>query len=374
MTFLEWTPSHDRIAGEALRDPSAAVVEWHTETISHPFGTPTTESIERVRGVALATGERRAFTAIAKTVRSIRHFPPVSALPLEVQAMADAALPWRVEPEVYESGLHGSLPPDLRAPRLYEVEDLPDDRARIWVEDVVSDPIVWDTETYAAAALAFGRLAGRYPAAAIPWTFTPMTWDLHRYLETRVGPALIPVLADDATWSHPLIRAEVDEHLRADLWSLWERGHQLASLADGLPRTLCHGDACPQNLFLDASPGTFVAIDWGLAGTAVVGMDLVQLLAGRVDSGELAAGEIEDLMGIALDPFLRGLATEGMEVRRRDLDLAVDVSLVVRCAFTALPVERLAGLAMQPNADRVVRQRAAWCRFLVDRGKRLLGE
>lgn len=79
-------------------------------------------------------------------------------------------------------------------------------------------------------------------------------------------------------------------------------------------------------------------------------------------------------MGITLDPFLRGLATEGMEVRRRDLDLAVDVSLVVRCAFTALPVERLAGLAMQPNAGRVVRQQAAWCRFLVDRGKRLLGE
>jgi Phosphotransferase enzyme family len=374
VTFLESTRSGDRIASEALRDSSAAVVDWQTETISHPFGTPTTESIQRIRGVALAAGERRAFTAIAKTVRSIRHFPPVSALPMEIQAMADAALPWRVEPEVYRSGLHGSLPPDLRAPRLYEVEDLPDDRARIWIEDVVSDPIVWDTETYAAAAFAFGRLAGRYPAAAIPWTFTPMTWDLHRYLETRVGPAVIPVLADDATWSHPLIRAEVDEHLRADLWSLWERGHELASLADGQPRTLCHGDACPQNLLMDASPGRFVAIDWGLAGTAVVGMDLVQLVAGRVDSGELTAEKVEDLMGITLDPFLSGLALEGMEVRRSDLDLAVDVSLVVRCAFTALPVERLAGLAMQPNADRVVRQRAAWCRFLVDRGRRLLGE
>jgi hypothetical protein len=372
--FLEGTPSHDRIAGEALRDPSAAVVDWQTETISHPFGTPTTESIERVRGVALATGERRAFTAIAKTVRSIRHFPPVAALPLEVQAMADAALPWRVEPEVYESDLHGSLPPELRAPRRYAVEHLPDDRARIRIEDIVSDPIVWDTDAYAAAAFAFGRLAGRYPAAAIPWTFTPMTWDLNRYLETRVGPAVIPVLADDATWSHPLMRAGVDEHLRVDLWWLWEHGHRLASLADPLPRTLCHGDACPQNLFMGASPGTFVVIDWGLTGTGVVGTDLVQLLAGRVDSGELAAGQIDDLLGIVLDPFLRGLAAEGMEVSRRDLDLAVDVNLVVRCAFTALPVERLAGLAVQPNADRIIRQRAAWCRFLVDRGKRLLGE
>src|SRR4029077_9994132 len=108
--------------------------------------------------------------------------------------------------------------------------------------------------------------------------------------------------------------------------------------------------------------------------TAVVGMDLTQLLAGRVDSGELAAVEIEKLMGIVVDSFARGLAAEGMEVRRHDLELAVDVSLVVRCAFTALPVERLAGLAMLPDADRIVRHRAEWCRFLVDRGNRLLGE
>ena len=79
-------------------------------------------------------------------------------------------------------------------------------------------------------------------------------------------------------------------------------------------------------------------------------------------------------MGIVLDRFVLGLATEGMGVRRRDLELAVDVGLVVRCAFTALPVERLAGLATRPDADRLIRQRAAWCRFLVDRGKRLLGE
>lgn len=306
----------DRIAREALGDISAVVVDWDTETISHPFGTPTTESLERIRGVALAKGERRDFTAVAKTVRSIRHFPPVAALPTEVQAMADAALPWRIEPEVYASGLHGALPPELRAPGLYAVEDLPDERARIWIEDIASGPIVWNQETYAGAAFALGRLAGRYPADAIPWTFTPMAWDLHRYLDTRVGASIIPVLADDATWSRPIVRAVVDADLRADLWWLWERGHQLASLADPLSRTLCHGDACPQNLFRGASPGPFVAIDWGLTGTGVVGADLVQLVAGRVDSGELALRHVTDLLGNVLGSFERGLATEGVTLDR----------------------------------------------------------
>jgi hypothetical protein len=364
----------NRIAVEALRDRSAVVVDWQPERISHPFGTPTTESIERIRGVALIDGAPRPFTAIAKTVRSIRHFPPVAALPLEVQAMADLALPWRIEPEVYASGLHGSLPPGLSAPRLYAVEELPDDRARIWIEDILADPIVWTDEVYSAAAFALGRLAGRYPAAGIPWTFTPMTWDLHRFLDARVGPTVIPLLGNDATWSHPMIQANIDPDLRGDLLSLWGHGHQLAALADPLSRALCHGDACPQNLFEGGSPDEFVAIDWGLTGIAAVGGDLVQLLAGRVDSGELTAPDVQGLLAIVVGAFERGLATEGMIVGRRDVELAVEISLVVRCAFTALPLERLAGLAWQPNAAEIVRQRSAWCRYLLDRGNGLLGQ
>jgi hypothetical protein len=364
----------NRIAVEALRDRSAVVVEWQPVRISHPFGTPTTESIERVRGVALVDGERRPFTAIAKTVRSIRHFPPVAALPPQVQAMADLALPWRIEPEVYASGLHGALPPGLSAPRLYAVEELPDDRARIWIEDVLAEPVVWTNEVYSAAAFALGRLAGRYPVAAIPWTFTRMTWDLHRFLESRVGPTVIPLLVDDAPWSHPLIHANVDPEIRGDLLALWGRGHQLAALADPLAWALCHGDACPQNLFEGGSPNEFVAIDWGLTGIAAVGGDLVQLLAGRVDSGELTPPEIPALLAIVVGAFERGLATEGMTVGRRDLELAVDVSLVVRCAFTALPLERVAGLEGQPTAAEIVHQRSAWCRYLLDRGNGLLGQ
>lgn len=274
--------SKDRIAQAALYDPLVKVVEWRVEPIPNAFGTPTTESLERVHGIARANGEDRPSTAVAKTVRSIRHSPVMSAFPPEIQALADAALPWRVEPEVYASGLHSGLPPELRAPSLYAIEELPGDRARIWIEDVSSEPIRWDPDVYAAAAFALGRLAGRYPSDAIPWSFTRIDFDLHGYLDKRIGQGVIPHLDDEATWTHPVVASTVDVDLRADLFALWGRAHELISQIDPLPRTLAHGDACPQNLFRGGSPGSFVAIDWGLTGTGVAWHGY-RAAAGRTD-------------------------------------------------------------------------------------------
>lgn len=129
-----------------MDDPSARVVAWRVEPIPNPFGTAITESLQRIHSIARVNGEERPFKAVAKTVRSIRHSPVMSAFPPEIHALADAALPWRVEPEVYASGLHSGLPPELRAPRLYAIEELPGDRARIWIEDVSSEPIRWDPD------------------------------------------------------------------------------------------------------------------------------------------------------------------------------------------------------------------------------------
>ena len=47
----------DRIAQAALDDPSARVVAWRVEPTPNPFGTATTESLERVHGIARINGE-----------------------------------------------------------------------------------------------------------------------------------------------------------------------------------------------------------------------------------------------------------------------------------------------------------------------------
>src|SRR5215210_2772690 len=364
----------DLVARVALAQPSARTTGWRVESIPNPHGTPTTESLERVAGTARVNGAELSFTAVGKTVRSIRHFPSVAALPPEVQAAADAMLPWRVEPEVYASGLHGSLPDELSAPRLYAIEELAGDRARIWMEDVAGPPITWGVTAYTNAAYALGRLAGRYPADAIRWVFTPMVRDLHGYVDGRLAQAVVPQLTDEATWSHPVVRRTVDAGLRADLMALWDRAHDLVRLLDSLPWSLVHGDACPQNLLRAREGDGFVLIDWGLTGIGVVGTDLAQLLAGRVQSGDLDVAELPAIELAVKHAYGRGVDREGTGVTTIDLARALDVSLVVGCAFTAIPVERLPprDAPADPEILEFFDKRARWARMLVDRGHGVL--
>lgn len=185
---------------------------------------------------------------------------------------------------------------------------------------------------------------------------------------------MLPQLAAEATWSHPIVRSTVDVNLRPDLFALWERAHELAPLADSMPKALAHGDACPQNLFSGESPRSFVAIDWGLTRTGPVGSDVVQLLAGRIESGELDPAELPAIESSALDGYRRGLEAEALHVEPADLARCVAASLALRCMFTALPLERLPAtdVVRDPATIEFFRKRARWCRLLVDRGHALL--
>ncbi|MEJ7748512.1 MAG: hypothetical protein WKF56_04365, partial [Candidatus Limnocylindrales bacterium] len=118
----------------------------------------------------------------------------------------------------------------------------------------------------------------------------------------------------------------------------------------------------------------FVAIDWGLAGVGPVGADVTQLLAGRIESGDLDPAELSSIEAPPLDAYRRGLETEGMHVASADLARCVEAALVLGCVFTALPLERLPApdSADDPATLEFFGKRGRWCRLLVDRGNALL--
>ncbi len=356
------------LARAAAGADGGLLVDWAVEQLGHSAVMPTTESLERVRGMLDREGTLQAFSLVAKTVRSLRFFPPFAALPQEVQTLIEPM--WRTEPEVYACGLHGALPPELRAPRLYAIETLGEGRARLWLEDVATASAPWDVPTYTAAAFALGRLAGRYPAAEIPWTFTRLPLDLEGYLNTRIAGQTLPMLCDDRTWQHPLVRQSVDERLREDTLRLWDRAHRLLRLLDDLPQTLAHGDACPQNLLIERWSDSirFVAIDWGLTGTAPIGADLVQLIAGRAESGELDPREVPPIEDAILSAYRAGLAAEGVSENRERIERGYLNQLALRCGFTALPLERLQGARDDdPGLTLLFARRARWARMVLDR-------
>ncbi len=320
----------------------------------------TTEDLARIR---LATG-----SVVVKIARSPRHSAMWHHIPAEYHAQTMAEIPWRQEADLYVSRVGSLLPPGLRMPTLFAVDELGDDRIALWMEDIVERDGDWSGRDYATAARALGRLAGRLPADAVPGDIPVRRRDFRPYFFGRVLQGALPLLRDDGTWAHPLLDRVVGDGLRGDLNALAASAPALLDRVDTLPRTLAHGDACPQNLLRPADePDTVVAIDWTFAGVCPLGMDAGQLLAGRAESGELDPALLPALLEHILDAYRAGLADEGADYSAADVRCGVVANLVVRSAFTALPIELL---DTEPNdaLHTLFARRAAYARFLVDLG------
>lgn len=159
----------------------------------------------------------------------------------------------------------------------------------------------------------------------------------------------------------------VDDRLGHDLETLASRAPALLQRLDTLPRTLVHGDACPQNLLRPiGEPDTVVAIDWTFAGICSVGMDAGQLLAGHAESDDLHPVELPGLLRDIVAGYTAGLVQEDAGLDPDEVWFGVVANLVIRSAFTALPIEMLD--RPPDDAASLFERRAGYARFLVDLG------
>ena len=334
------------------------------EPLSCELTNLTTEALVRARFGSLPD----APSVVAKVAHSPAYSPVWDMIPEPFRADVMHELPWRTEAEIYASPLGEFLPPGLRLPTVYAVDELGDERLVIWMEDVPTRTDPWQRADYAAAARVLGRLAGRFPDHRTPAGVSVPRRDFRRYAAGRLGEEVLPRLRSDEPWRHPALAHHVDPALRADLQSLAATLPMLLDRLDLLPRTLAHGDACPQNLLRPRNGDELVAIDWQFVGVCALGTDAAQLLAGNAEAGELEASVLPDLLDLIIDNYAAGLQDEGSDVAFADIRFGVIANLVVRSAFTALPLERL-------DADDVApaffARRAAYARFLVDLGLRL---
>ncbi|MFI6740969.1 hypothetical protein ACIBI9_49305 [Nonomuraea sp. NPDC050451] len=339
-----------------LDNEGAEVESIRVEPIDHTSGTPSTGGLRRVSGTTTCG---RAWSFFVKSLHSARHWVNIGVIPEPARTEFVAGFPWRTEAEVYTSGL--PLPPGLRLPRLFLIDDLGDERLDLWLEDVRAAPGEWDLTRYAAAARALGRLAGLRPAD----DSRPRT-ALRTYVGQLVTQHALPILRDPALWRHPLVAAHADPLLQMDLDTLARRIPALLAAADRLPHTMAHGDAGPQNLLVPADdPGRFVAIDWGWQDPVPIGFDLGQLLVGLAHDGLTEPGELPVIHRAILAAYQRGLAEEGVPAGQAAAGYVT--TLVLRSAFTAIPVERL-GEPVTDDLHELFRKRVGLARFIADLG------
>ena len=359
----------------ALRRWPGEVGPWWIEPVDYDIGSPTTAGLFRVRGYTADGGHTTAWSLFLKVIQSFRHWPLLHILPPDMRERALTETVWRYEADVYASDLASTLPAGLRLPRLHQVDDLGEDRLALWLEDVATVDTPWDLPRFRRAGRLLGRLAARLTRDdCLPPSTVGEHGEGNRVWYTgRVLVAALPALREDVTWAHPLVAASADPRLRADLFELAERVPAMLDALDQLPQTFMHGDASPQNLLVPIDePDGFVVIDWSMGGLVAVGYDLGQLLIGLAHAGQLDIQLLPAIHDAILGSYTAGLAEEGMPVDEELVRYGFDAALVVRSAFTALPLERLA----EPPTDELAEQfayRARLTRYLVDLGLSLPG-
>lgn len=353
--------------------PDAQPSSCRVESVDYPVGSWATASLRRVRGLAVTPSGSVPWTVFVKTLHSPRRIRLPDELPAgqreRLLVMAASDRTWRHEADFYRADLDDVLPAGMRLPARYRIEEQGEDRVVEWLEDVAIAHLRWDHARFDRAAELLGRLAVRLTQAdRMPASITRTPGEVMRLQFMERELFFLPALAGDAVWTHPLIEAVADPGLRADLHRLADRVPAMLDALDGLPQTFMHGDASPQNLLVPAAdPGSFVAIDWSLMGLVAVGYDLSQLLVGLAHAGQLDVDVLPALHDTVLPAYTRGLADEGMQVDEDAVRFGFHAALVVRSAFSALPLARLAGSATRADAA-LIAHRVRLTRYLVDLG------
>jgi hypothetical protein len=348
-----------RVAAAALHaDRPVRVLQYELEPFGVPLFNMTTGGLWRLAGDAMDSHGTRRFRAVLKVIHTPLRWTGIDAIPVEMRGYLVAHNPWRTEADVYESDLGNFLPAGLRFPDIYLIEDLDQDSAGIWMEDVRTDPARdWDNDCYTRVAYLLGCLAG------IPGAPMGMERDIADFV---VGPGehvFIPMLRSGILHSHPAFDGMIDHHLEQDMLLFVDRIPLLLTEAEALPRTRAHGDACPQNM-LQTRGGT-VALDWGSFGTITAGFDLGQLLAGRANEGLLDGPTLSMLAPACLNAYLDGLLDTRTPLPPALVRRGFAISMALQSGLSALFPRELDG-PVTPELRELVRVRAGMARFIID--------
>ena len=360
----------------ATGDPGAVPLTAVAEPIDYLVGTPSTAALIRMRGTARRTdGGPTQWSIFVKRLQSPRHWDQLHLIPEPFREEFVEQLPWRLEIAAHGPELAAQLPEGMRLPRMYRIDETPDDRATLWMEDVVQDGSAWDLDRFRRAAYLLGRMAGnRLPDRVGPLLPRPFVTEpgiaLWHYFHKRVRLGALAPLADDGLWRHPLLASAVcqsgEHRLRDDLFAAAALSDAVLERLNTLPQTYQHGDASPQNLLVPADePDTFVMIDPGFDCPQAAGFDLGQLLIGLGHAGILDADDLRAVHEVIVDPFTEGLNADGHVATAEQVRYGYLGSMLLRSAFSALPIELL-GMPPTDELAALFEQRVRLTRFMLD--------
>jgi Phosphotransferase enzyme family len=345
--------------GVELLDASADVVPYDLDAI-------TTAGRYWVSGTAGTPRGRVPFRFFVKHIQSWSRSPQFADVPPEFREMAEAGVPWRTEALVYRSDLAERLPDGLRMPRAAAVFDLDDKSAVVWLEAVPVVERTWGVDELAHAAYLLGRLAGSPRVAELGGVGqADCHWTVRDYLDGRLKVQILPMLRSEQIWRHPLLAGAFDSELRGRLLSAADRAEAYVDEIEDVVEGSSHGDACTNNLLVQADSDDLVLIDYGFWGTKPIGFDLAQLLLGDVQLGRRPAGSLGEIESALIPAYVSGLCDEGARVSADTVRRAHALQMFLFSGLSAFPIEHL-DKEPTPELHRIAAERAAAARFMLD--------
>jgi hypothetical protein len=264
---------------------------------------------------------------------------------------------WKREWHVYQSGWQQQLAGPLLAPRCLATGDLiaetDEELAWIAMDDLAAlDHRPWPHGRFQEVARQLGFFNGEYlagrPLPTDPW----LSRDWLRGWTEEAKP-LIDMLPTVS--SHPVAGKIFTKNLIKVLIELWEQRETLYHALDQLPRTLCHNDAFPRNLFAGGPdhPDDSLAVDWAFCGPASVGQELTALVGASQAFFESRPERWDDLESDCLEGYAEGLRQAGWH-GSEEIRLGYLLSTVLRFGLGALPPTLGLTLSME-HQDLVAR-------------------
>jgi thiamine kinase-like enzyme len=192
---------------------------------------------------------------------------------------------------------------------------------------------------------------------------------LRSYLRQRDGD--LELVDQTRLWNHPLL-APWFPHAPIDRLRAMRRDQPrfLAAL-DALPRTLCHLDLHPANLFGDNDADSTTAIDWSFVGIGAIGEDAGNLVPDAVLDFHVAPARLDDLYETVADGYTAGLRDSGWRGPDTAVRLGMAATIAAKYAWIAPAMLRAISEDRADLNRRAIAESLEWWApsigFLLDR-------
>jgi hypothetical protein len=234
---------------------------------------------------------------------------------------------WCREPLAYQHDLAGAYAGSgITAPACLGVH-IDDREAALllgWVEGEPGE--AWPPASYGPAAEALGRAQAPFLRGR---SLPEVSWLSRGFLReySSEKPVRWELLDDDEAWAHPVVRQTFPAGLREGVLFVHAHRERLYQISESLPRTFCHLDFWPKNLFRRPG-GQLVVIDWSFVGAGAIGEDAGNLVPDAAFDHFLAASDLPRLEQVVFDGYMRGLRAVGWDEDPRLIQLGMWSSAV----------------------------------------------